>query len=422
VRAPVKEEEVDEPGTSEKSTNVLLSSPASPHASRSCCEEQKNVGLVLNLSAATRHVAAASAMFLLCLALTGQSAAQSNWQKEWEKTLAEARKEGQVNIYIYRYERVLEDFKKEYPGINVVSVAGRGNELTTRLMTERRAGKYIADVYSGGTGGNYNVLYKGKVLDPIKPALILPEVVDESKWFGKEHRYADADGKYVFAYLASPSDAQLAFNSNLVNPKDFKSYWDVTNAKWKGKIVSLDPRDGGLGATMQFFYYNPEIGPEFIRKFFGGMDIQFAKNFRQITDWLAQGKFAICMGCKDSMRAKNQGLPVEDFDTTRWKEGSSFSAGGGSLSLLNQTPHPNAAKVFINWFLSKKGQIALQKLGDVDDPPNSRRVDIPKDDVPLTNRLAPEGKYFDVVKPEYSDLTPIADLAKAIMAANEAKK
>jgi iron(III) transport system substrate-binding protein len=422
VRAPVKEEEVDELGTSEKSTNVLLSSPASPHASRSCCEEQKNVGLVLNLSAATRHVAAASAMFLLCLALTGQSAAQSNWQKEWEKTLAEARKEGQVNIYIYRYERVLEDFKKEYPGINVVSVAGRGNELTTRLMTERRAGKYIADVYSGGTGGNYNVLYKGKVLDPIKPALILPEVVDESKWFGKEHRYADADGKYVFAYLASPSDAQLAFNSNLVNPKDFKSYWDVTNAKWKGKIVSLDPRDGGLGATMQFFYYNPEIGPEFIRKFFGGMDIQFAKNFRQITDWLAQGKFAICMGCKDSMRAKNQGLPVEDFDTTRWKEGSSFSAGGGSLSLLNQTPHPNAAKVFINWFLSKKGQIALQKLGDVDDPPNSRRVDIPKDDVPLTNRLAPEGKYFDVVKPEYSDLTPIADLAKAIMAANEAKK
>ena len=152
---------------------------------------------------------------------------------------------------------------------------------------------------------------------------------------------------------------------------------------------------------MQFFYYNPELGPEFIKKFFGTMDIQFAKNFRQMTDWLAQGRYALCFGCKDSMRAKNQGLPVEDFETTKWKEGSSFSSGGGSLSFLNQAPHPNAAKVFINWFLSRRGQIALQKLGDVDEPPNSRRIDIPKDDVPPANRMAPDGKYFDVVKPEY---------------------
>ena len=69
--------------------------------------------------------------------------------------MAAAHKEGQVNVYIYRYEGLLPDFKRDFPGINVVSVTGRGNELTTRLMTERRAGKYIADVYSGGTGGNY---------------------------------------------------------------------------------------------------------------------------------------------------------------------------------------------------------------------------------------------------------------------------
>jgi iron(III) transport system substrate-binding protein len=358
----------------------------------------------------------------LLVAGAAHGAETPKWQTEWQTTIEAAKKEGQVNVYIYRYEKVLADFRKDYPSINVVGVTGRGNELTTRLMAERRAGKYIADVYSGGTGGNFNVLYKGKALDPIKPALILPEVVDESKWFGREHRYADAEGKFVFAYLANPSDAQLAFNSTLINPKDFTSYWDVINPKWKGKIVSLDPRDGGLGATLQFFYYNREIGPEFIKKFFGTMEIQFAKNFRQMTDWLAQGRYAICFGCKDSMRAKNQGLPVEDFDTTRWKEGSSFSAGGGSLSLVNQAPHPNAAKLFINWYLSRRGQTALQKLGDVDDPPNSRRIDIPKDDVPPTNRLAPDGRYFDVVKPEYADLKPIADLAKEIMSALDSKK
>lgn len=359
--------------------------------------------------------------FVLALAAQAGSA-QLDWKTDWEQTVAAAKKEGHLNIYIYRYDGVLREFKKDFPGINVVAVVGRGNELATRIMSERRAGKYLPDVYSAGPGGNYNILYKGKALDPIKPLLVLPEVTDESKWYGKEHRYADGEGKYVFAYLASPSDAQLAYNATLVNPKEFKSYWDFTQPKWRGKIVALDLRDGGLGGTMQFFYYNPELGPEFIRKFFGTMEIQFSRNFRQMTDWLAQGRFAICFGCKDSMRAKNQGLPVDDFETHRWKEGVSFSSGGGSLSLPNQAPHPNAAKVFINWFLSRRGQIALQKLGDVDDSPNSRRIDIPKDDVLPGNRMVPDGKYFDVVKPEYADQKPIADLAKEIMAAIEAKK
>ena len=363
-----------------------------------------------------------SVIFLLCLTLAGQSLAQSSWDKEWEKTLAEAKKEGQVTIYIYRYERLLSDFRSEYPWLNVVSVTGRGSQLTSRIMAERRAEKFLVDVYSGGTNSLYNTLYKGKVLDSIKPALILPEVTDQSKWFAGEHRYADPEGKFVFAFLASPSNAQLSYNTGMVQPKEFKSYWDLTNQKWKGKIVSLDPRDTGLGATMQFYYYSPDLGPPFMKKLFGGMDITYSKNFSQMTDWLAQGRFAICIGCKDSMKAKNQGLPVDDLDTNRWKEGSSFSAGGGSLSLINRAPHPNAAKVFINWFLSRKGQIALQKLGDPDDPPNSRRIDIPKDDLPADARMQPGVKYFDVVKPEYGDMKPIFNLAKEIMAANEATK
>ena len=358
---------------------------------------------------------------VLFLPPTRAHAAQADWKRDWEQTLAAARKEGQVNIYIYRYEGLLQDFKREFPGINVVAVTGRGNELTNRIMAERRAGRFIADVYSGGTNSLYNTLYKGKALDPLKPLLVLPEVTDLSKWFNHEHRYADPENKHIFAFIGSASNAQLAYHTKMVNPNEFKSYQDVINPKWKGRIVSLDPRDTGLGATMQFWYYSPDLGPDFMKKFFGGMEITYAKNFRQMTDWLGQGKFAICMGCKDSARAKNQGLPVEDFDTNKWKEGSSFSAGGGSVSYLNQAPHPNAAKVFLNWFLSRKGQIALQRLGDVDDPANSRRIDIPKDEIPPDNRLQPGVKYFDVVKPEYGDMKPIFDLAKEIMAGLDKK-
>lgn len=363
-----------------------------------------------------------SVAFLVLLVPAGELGAQSDRSREWEKMLAAAKKEGQVTVYIYRYDRLIESFQKDYPDIKLTSVTGRGAQLTTRIMAERRAEKYLVDVYSGGANGNFNVLYKGKALDPLKPTLMLPEVVDESKWYGGEHRYADPDGKYIFAYLANPSSAQLSFNAKLVNAKEFKSHWDLLNPKWKGKIVSLDPRDTGLGATMQFLYYHPELGPEFLKRFFGGMDITFSKNFPQMTDWLAQGKFAICMGCKDSLQAKNQGLPVDDFDTSLWKEGGSFSTGGGSLSLLNRAPHPNAAAVFINWFLSRKGQIALQKLGDPDDPANSRRIDIPKDDVPISNRLIEGRKYFDVVRPEFADMAPIFQLGREIMKANEQKR
>jgi len=355
------------------------------------------------------------------LVFAASASAQSDWSKEWEKTVQAAKKEGQIAIYIYRYERVLEAFKKDYPEIKVLTVTGTGNQLGTRIVTERRAEKYIADIFSTGPNSAFNILYKGKLLDPLKPAFILPEVMDVSKWYGGRHNFLDHEGKHIFGYLANPSSAQLYYNSNLLNEKEIRSHWDLLNPKWKGKIVSLDPRLTGLGQTMQFLYYHPDLGPEFIKKFFGGMDVTYAREFRQMTDWLGQNKFAVCVGCKDAERAKHQGLPVDAFDNSLWKEGGAFSSGGGSLSLLKNAPHPNAARVFINWFLSRKGQIALQKLADPDDPPNSRRNDIPKDDVPVANRLVEGRKYLDVGRPEWQDLEPIFQLAKEIMKAQENK-
>src|SRR5713226_5195831 len=82
------------------------------------------------------------------LAPAGKVQAQSDWSKEWEKTLAAAKKEGQVTFYIYRYDRVVESFQKDYPDIRITSVTGRGAQLTNRIMAERRAEKYLEDVYS----------------------------------------------------------------------------------------------------------------------------------------------------------------------------------------------------------------------------------------------------------------------------------
>src|SRR5207247_10915347 len=81
------------------------------------------------------------------------------WQAEWEKVLAAAKKEGQVAVYISGYEEVLPEFQKEYPEIKVLPTTGRGSQIGQRLLAERRAGKYLADVGSAGGGPTYQHLF-----------------------------------------------------------------------------------------------------------------------------------------------------------------------------------------------------------------------------------------------------------------------
>jgi iron(III) transport system substrate-binding protein len=201
------------------------------------------------------------------------------------------------------------------------------------------------------------------------------------------------------------------------SPGEFKSYWDLLHPKWKGKMVSLDPTAFGMGATLQFFYYHPDLGPPFIKKLYGDMQITVSRDPRQMTDWLAAGKFSLCIRCNAGSevgKAMRHKLPIGYLDTEDWKEGGSSSAAGGTLGIPTHAPHPHAAKVFINWLLSREGQIALQKFGRPD-AHNSRRIDIPKDDVDPYNRLEEGKKYFDLARPEYQDLTPIFKLVKEVL-------
>ena len=172
-----------------------------------------------------------------------------------------------------------------------------------------------------------------------------------------------------------------------------------------------------MGAALQFFYYHPELGPGFIKKLYGEMQVTLSRDPRQMTDWLATGKVSLCVRCTaggEVGKGKQHGLPIDFLDTDNWKEGGSASAAGGTLGLPSGAPHPNAAKVLINWFLSREGQTAMQKLGRPD-AHNSRRIDIPKDDVDPFNRLEDGKKYFDLALAKYQDLSPIFKLVKEVL-------
>ena len=134
----------------------------------------------------------------------------------WEKTVAAAKKEGKLNFYVGRYgsEPLLNEFRKEFPEIRLVTVNGAGNSLGTRIIAEMRAGHVVADLFSGGANTNYEVLYEGKALDSIKATLILPEVLDESKWYEGKHRYTDVEQRHIFIYIANPSSSGFYYNTS----------------------------------------------------------------------------------------------------------------------------------------------------------------------------------------------------------------
>ncbi len=158
------------------------------------------------------------------------------------------------------------------------------------------------------------------------------------------------------------------------------------------------------------FTINSELGPSFIRKLFGEMDATLFRDFRQGPDWLATGKYAICFFC-DVDVLKRQGLPVDTFGPKVFKEGGGLVQQFGTLALMNRAPHPNAAKVFINWLLSRSGQIALQRRTmNAESPADSLRIDIPKEEVPYDNRRLEGIKYLDTGKPEWIEMKPIIDV------------
>jgi iron(III) transport system substrate-binding protein len=352
--------------------------------------------------------------------------AKSGWQTEWERTVKAAEAEGQLTVYISGYAQVIEAgvFQKAFPKIKVTVVPGIGTQLAPRIVAERRAEKFLADVYNGGGTSLYQVLYLGKMLDPLRPALMLPEVTDTSKWWEGKHKYVDREASYMLVYEGNVSSGgSPAYNTQLVNPKDYKSYWDFLNPKLKGKVGSIDIRKlRGVGPSMQYLYYHPEIGREFVRRFYQEMDVQMSGDFRQAMDWLAAGKVAalIPMQSSGTAKAKAQGLPVDEFDTHQFKEGVNISSAYGQIALMNRAPHPNAAKVFINWFLSREGQTTLQKLMSTPgDPKNSRRVDIPKDHIPTTERRVDGMKYFDIDDPETKDINPAIKLIDEVLSAKK---
>ncbi len=331
----------------------------------------------------------------------GQS---GDWEKEWEMTIQAAKKEGRLVYHAGdSAEPYFNEFGKKFPEIKVVRMlTRRGSAVLGRVMAERRARVYVADIVHLGAGSGGRLARAG-AFDPLKPYMVIPEVLDQSKWFEGKLYFVDKERKYLFKYASFPG-VDVSYNTDLVNPKKIKSYWDLLDKKWKGKIITYDP--GARGSRlMTYFLNNPELGPRYLTRLFTEMEIAASRDHRQIADWLARGKYAIALRTNPQTttldKAKAQGLPVDWFVPGHFKEAVPISGGPSHIAVLNRTPHPNAAKLFVNWFLSREGQLAVQNISAKQpEAVDSRRIDIPKDMIPEEFRRSEKRKFFDMDTPK----------------------
>ena len=270
------------------------------------------------------NVAAITPLFSIVLALYCanpepiRAATVEASRQEWNRTIKGAEKEGQLVLYANEgIEGSVEDFQKRFPRVKVVLVSGRSGQLVTRLMAERRAGKFIADVAKLGTG-SASSLYRAQPfpLQPVEGQLFLSEVTDKSKWWQGRHQYADPEGKYILSPCVSVHIDLASYNTELVNPAELGSYWDLLNPKWKGRIGSMDPRAAGGREGGRLLYYHPELESRFLRRLLAETDLILSKDPRQGVDWLANGKLAFLLltSPREVLRAKEQKLPVDVLD------------------------------------------------------------------------------------------------------------
>jgi len=324
---------------------------------------------------------------LLALALIYAPAAMAQgdggWQKKWDQTFAQAKKEGKVVVFGPPGDQIREaitrSFAKAYPDITIEFSGARGGELATRVKAERDAGIYSVDVLINGTS-TANAYFKPmNALDPIEPALILPEVLDLKNWRDNRLEFSDRSTKFNLVFTTQ-NNVPLIYNPAQVKADEVDELMDLLNPKWKGKIAVQDPIPSGTGNGV-FRWVWHVLGAEKAKDYYRQIRAQAAavdRDQRRQIEWVAQGKYPMNFGPGTIMhQLEKRGLKFSVVPSFK-DYGAYVTPGFGSAMFVNRAPHPNAGKVFLNWLLTKEGQTAFSKgMGYV-----SRRVDVPTDHVP----------------------------------------
>ena len=340
----------------------------------------------------------------------------SAFEREWQALIEAAQAEGNLVVIASRGEEhdavsVLEAFADKF-NIDTIISGGRQQANVDRVLAEQSAGRYDVDI-SFNDVLRSRQLIDGDALESMPPLFVHPEVLDQSLWYANKWLFADAQEQYVFTFagrVIRVNVLSVCYNLDQVDEADFADItsdldWLAPNLidKYKGKVVVYPPPpySAGGGGGYYTIYAHPDLGPELLRGVMVDYEPEYQGNDRLIADGIGSGKYAMAFlgsrSCGTIEELAEQGLPVAVFEREMPSQ-EPFLQGGSSsqqLAVIKNQPNPNAAKLFLNWFLGREGQTMVQELwlnsSGVARP--SLRLDIPPGKVDPNQKVQPGVVY-----------------------------
>jgi len=296
--------------------------------------------------------------------------------------IAGAKKEGNLILYttstLNITNKLIELFNKEYPFIKVGMYRAGSVRFLTRSLSEARAGKYIPDIYYS-KAVNLNILRDAN--------LLMKYLSPESKNYRED--FKGSQGFWTNSYVLGRA---VAYNTRLVSQQEApKSYEDLLDPKWKGKIGIPMQRYAWFGMMVKVM--GEEKALSYFKKL-AAQDLAYHNGLTLNASLLAAGEFSILVisGAHTIENLKDQGAPVEWF----WARPTVTIMTGSAIAA--NSPHPNAAKLFVDFCLSKKGQLFLRKYHYIpphpDVAPNPPRMLIEKEFSNYNNIIYKDLEYY----------------------------
>jgi len=325
------------------------------------------------------------------------------WKAEWDEVVAAAKKEGKLVVCmspsVGRRDFLLKQWKADYPEIDLSLSIAAGSTFVPAIITERSAGRYQWDVFHSGPNSGVTAIRAG-LLDPLLPELILPEAKDPAPWGGWDEAFYDRERKYI---LGLSSDVQTAYyNAKVLAPERANRLGlkVLLEPDMKGKIYWFDPRGTGTGAPF-LVLVERVLGREAWRKIMVEQDPTFVSSHGASAEAVVRGKAAIAFSgpVEENLREfRNAGLQFDVRDLGHTPETAYLGTDGATLAVFNKRPHPNAARVFVNWIMTKRIAEGMAVGSGYD----SRRSDVPS--VNPNSRAIPGAKYVMAQKDENDEL------------------
>jgi iron(III) transport system substrate-binding protein len=304
------------------------------------------------------------------------------------------RKEGKLVVYVggghaspAAQHAISQDFKEKYAITIEWTNLGGGTDMVPRLLAEQRTKQYVADIAMTGFGTVNAALKPRGYLQPI----LAPSTFEKSVWRLDPAAAVPQDRDWLFLFMAlTPS---FFINTTLVPSADEpKSYQDLLSPKWQGKIVLQNPAQPGTGSGWFYATYKV-LGTHYLTTL--AKQVVLVTGVSDSVDAVARGAYPIALSPSNSRGRQLvlEGAPVKFIHP---KEGSHLATQG--IHFISNAPHPNAAKLFLNWIYTREGQTLYATNHQVP----SLRKDVSQDYLPAGMRYV-EGRPLLV--PDAEDLS-----------------